>query len=321
MAIPNSSLTEIVTTTLRQRQKTMADNVTNNNALLTRLKEKGKIITVDGGRTLVEPLSYAENGNYQWYNGYEVLNISPTDMITAAEYEWKQAASNVSISGLEMRQNNGGNAIIDLLRSRIDITEATIKNQISAGIYSDGTGSGGKEIGGLELLVADDPTTGTVGGIDRSANTFWRNSFVDYGAVSATSSANVIPRMNDMYNTLVRGNDAVDLIVGDLNYFGFYQDALQTQQRFANPDSKLAAAGFMVLKYANADVVLENSNISTNHMYFLNTDYMNLAVHSQANMTVQESKSSVNQDAMVIPVLWMGNMRLSNASLQGVIFE
>jgi len=320
MVSPN--LSEIVTTTLRQRQKTLADNVTNNNGLLVRLKEKGKIVTVSGGRTLVEPLAYAENGNYQWYNGYEVLNISPTDMISAAEYDWKQASSVVSMSGLEELQNNGSEAIIDLLNSRIDITINTIKNNLSEGIYSDGTGSGGKQIGGLQLLVADDPTTGTVGGIDRSTNTFWRNSFVDYGAVSATTSANVISRMNSMYNSLVRGNDVPDLIVADTNYFGFYQDALQSQQRFASPDSKLAAAGFMVLKYANSDVILENgSGISTDHMYFLNTDYINLAVHSNRNITPQDSRTPVNQDAMVIPVLWAGNMRLSNASLQGVIFE
>lgn len=320
MVSPN--LSEIVTTTLRQRQKTLADNVTNNNGLLLRLKEKGRINTVSGGRTLVEPLAYAENGNYQWYNGYEVINVSPTDMISAAEYDWKQASSVVSMSGLEELQNNGAEAVIDLLNSRIDITINTIKNNLSEGIYSDGTASGGKQIGGLQLLVADDPTTGTVGGIDRSTNTFWRNSFVDYSAVSATTSANVIDRMNSMYNSLVRGNDTPDLIVADNNYFGFYQSALQSQQRFGNPDSKLAAAGFMVLKYSNSDVILENgSGIPTNHMYFLNTNYINMAVHTKRNIAPQEARMPVNQDAMVIPVLWAGNMRLSNASLQGVIFE
>ena len=80
MTSPN--LSEIITTTLRNRAPDFADNVTDNNGLLTRLKTRGNIRTVGGGRTLVKPLQYAENGNFQYYSGYETLDISPTDMLT-----------------------------------------------------------------------------------------------------------------------------------------------------------------------------------------------------------------------------------------------
>lgn len=60
MASPN--LNEIVTTTLRSRSGKLADNVTNNNALLTYMKKKESIDPVDGGRTIVQELEYAENG-------------------------------------------------------------------------------------------------------------------------------------------------------------------------------------------------------------------------------------------------------------------
>lgn len=46
---PSSTLTEIVTTTLRNRTGKLADNVTKNNALLNRLKKKGKVKTISGG--------------------------------------------------------------------------------------------------------------------------------------------------------------------------------------------------------------------------------------------------------------------------------
>ena len=59
MTSPN--LSEIVTTTLRNRSKRLADNVTNHNALLRRLKEKGNTKLADGGRTIVQELDYAEN--------------------------------------------------------------------------------------------------------------------------------------------------------------------------------------------------------------------------------------------------------------------
>lgn len=116
---PSSTMTEIVTTTLRNRTGKLADNISKNNALLNRLKKRGKIKTVSGGRTIVQELEYAENGTFKRYSGYEALNISPSDVFTGAEFNYAQAAVAVSISGLEMIQNSGENAIIDLLESRI----------------------------------------------------------------------------------------------------------------------------------------------------------------------------------------------------------
>ena len=318
MVSPN--LTEIVTTTLRNRQREWFDNVTNNNALLTRLEQRGQIRPVSGGRTIVKPLMYAENGNFQYYSGYEVLDISPTDMLTSAEFDWKQAATKVSMNGLEKRQNSGSDAFLDLLEARIRNSMNTMANNISVGLYSDGTGSGGKQIGGLQLLVADDPTTGTVGGIDRSSQTWWRN--VSYDATTdggaAADATNIQSYFNAVYNQLVRGQDKVDLIIADNNYFGFFEDSLQANQRFTSSD--MGELGFMAYKYKGADVVLENgSSFPSDHAYFLNTNYIGLEVHSDANMTPMEDRVSINQDAFVIPIIWMGNMTVSNSSLQGVL--
>src|SRR4051812_47561069 len=105
MASPNIS--EILTTTLEHRSKKLADNVTKNNALLYRLQKKGKVKPVSGGATIRQELEYAENGTFQRYSGYEVLNIAPSDVFTSAEFQWKQAAVAVTISGLEQLQNSG----------------------------------------------------------------------------------------------------------------------------------------------------------------------------------------------------------------------
>jgi len=223
----NPNLSEIITTTLRNRGTAIADNVTEKNALLSRLKSKNKIRTLSGGRSIVRPLSYAENSTFQYYDGYEALNINPSDVLSSAEYNWKNANVSVSVSGSEERQNSGSNAIIDLVESRIENAMRTMANNINLGLYSDGTGSAGKEIGGLQLLVADDPTTGTAGGINRANYTFWRN--VSYDATTdgggAATATNIISYMNNVWNQLVRGTDMPDLIVADINYFGFYQNS------------------------------------------------------------------------------------------------
>jgi hypothetical protein len=212
MASPN--LSEIVTTTLRNRSKTLSDNVSNHNALLRRLRENGNQTSVTG-RDIVRELEYADNGTVQFYSGYETLDVSPSDVLSAAVYEYRQLAGNVTISGLEQVKNSGTEALINLLEARINVLEKSLMNSLSVSLYSDGTGSSGKEVGGLQLIVAD-AGTGTVGGINSSTYTFWQNQQTT-ATSSAFSVANVQSDMNTIYLSLVRGADSPDLVMAGTN--------------------------------------------------------------------------------------------------------
>lgn len=341
MAFPN--LSEIVTTTLRNRTGVLQDNMSRNNALLARLNRKGRIKTFSGGRTIVQELNYANNTTFTWYSGYQTININPSQVFTAAEYPIRQAALAVSISGLEEIQNSGEEAIIDLLESRIENGEQTFMNGLSNGIYGDGSVAG--SIGGLQLLIAASPSSGTVGGIDRSQWAFWRNlvySATTNGGAPA-SSATILQYMNALWVQLVRGRDQPDLIVADNNMFNYYLQAMQSIQRITTESGapELAEAGYQSLKYMNSDVVLDGGfqgfasdplppeisgsgtavgGVPTNFMYFLNTNYIHFRPHSQRNMVpLDPDRFSVNQDAMVRLLGWAGNMTLSNAFLQGLL--
>ena len=258
----------------------------------------------------------------KWYAGYEQLDISPSDVISAAEFNWKQASVNVTISGLEQLQNAGKEQLFDLLESRVGNAERTMINNISTAVYSDGTGSSSKEIGGLLLLVPNDPTTGTVGGINRatSTNSFWRsivlNATSDGGA--AATSDNIQSYMNQVWVQVVRGTDMPDLIVADNTYWRLYLESLQGIQRITN--DKLAQAGFMNLKYMNSDVVFDSDGgASANHMWFINSNYLFYRPHTDRDMIHLKDKTSVDQDALVAPIVWAGNMTLSNGALQGLL--
>lgn len=321
MTSPNSSWNDILTTTLNSRTRKLADNVTDNVSLYMRLKEKGRVRTVSGGASILQELEYAESTNVMWYQGYEQLAINPQELFTAADYAWKQAACGVTISGLEMIQNTGPERQINLLRSRVGNAEKSMANLMGAGVYSDGTGYSGKQIGGLQLLVADTPTN-TVGGISGSTYDWWRNVVVDLSSLGSTaSSTNIQGFMNRTYTQLVRNTDAPDLILTDNNYYNAYLGSLQTIQRVTN--DKMAQAGFQSLKYMGADVVLDGGrggNCPANHMYFLNTDYIFLRPHAERNMVpLDPDRFSVNQDALVKFIGWAGNMTTSNRFLQGVM--
>ena len=322
MASPN--LSEITTTTIRSRTRKLADNVSDNTALLFRLRERGNMRTVSGGEKIMQELEYAENATYKRYSGYETLNISPSDVFTAAEFEWKQCAVAVSISGLEELKNSGKERMIDLLSSRVANAERTMINNMSTDIYSDGTADGGKQIGGLQLLVADDPTTGTVGSINRATFSFWQNGLYDFSVESATPSATTIQTaMNTLWLRIVRNQDTPDLIVADNVNYEYYWASLQANQRFM--DDNMAQAGFQTLKFQQADVVFDGGlrgSAPANHMYFLCTPYIHYRPHVDRNMVpLNPDRFAVNQDAMVKLIAWAGNMTLSNAELQGVMID
>jgi hypothetical protein len=321
MASPN--LNEIVTTTLRSRSGALADNMSTNNALIARMKKKGSLKPVSGGRTIVQELAYAQNGTYQRYAGYQVLNIQPSDVFTAAEFDWKQAAVAVTWSGLEIDvQNSGPEQVIDLLEGRIENAEKTMVNQLSTDLYSNGTADGGLQVGGLQLLVADVNTSGVVGGIDRAQWAFWRN-FVYSGLTNggvAVSATNIQSYMNKVWLATKRGADVTDFIVADDAYFNFYWSSLQNIQRITAADT--GQAGYMNLKYMGADVVCDGSigaACPANHMYFLNTEYLKYRPSSKRNMVPLGKVQSINQDASVELIVWAGNLTLSNAQLQGVL--
>lgn len=320
MASPNTVFTELVSTTFRKHAKEIKDNVSKNNALLRRIYDKGNVRREDGGLTIVAPLDYAENNTYQRYSGYDVLNVGASDVISAAEYQWRQIAINVVASGLELRTNSGDTRIINLVKARLKNAIRTFKNNFSADIYSDGTLA--NQINGLQALVAD-AGTGTVGGIDSSTWTFWKNKVqsaaapIQGGGAITPGPTTMESLMLPLWLALTRGDDQPDLIVMDNNYFTFFEHSQTSIKRYT--DSAKADAGFVALKYKGADVIFDGgSGIPTNHAYFLNTDYLELVVHKDADMTVMDEMKPYNQDAAVVPVLWMGNLVCSNRSLQGV---
>lgn len=266
-----------------------------------------------------------------WYSGTEFLNISLNDTMTAARFPIKQASIAVVLSGLEGLQNRGEEEMMDLIETRVDTAEDTFWNQMSAAVYSDGTGFSGKQLNGLALLVSKAPTSGIVGGIDRSAQVWWRNVAVNANtdSRSVVSATNVQSYMNSTTIGLKRNTDGVNLIVADNNYYLFYLNSLQTQQRIVSKGDGKAGIGFTSLAYYGAgkevEVVLDggkNGQIPANTMYFLNTDYIYYRPHSGRNFkVVGGDRTNVNQDAIVRIMAWAGNMTISNPSLNGVLWQ
>jgi hypothetical protein len=322
MSFANSAITDIIATTIQSRSGELADNLTQNNAILQRLNSKGNVRPFSGGNVILEEIFYDDTAtnNANSYSGYEVLNISPDSPISAAQFKIAQYAASVTMSGLEMLQNSSKEAIIDLIDGRMQVSEARLLNRISGDLYGDGTGNGGKNVDGLAAAIAVSPTTGTYGGINRANFTFWRNQ-ITTGATSAT----MLAKMTEAAIKQIRGTDKADLYIAGNNMYQYFVNALQAIQRITTEES--GAAGFASLKFygggTSADVVLGGgigAQENTNYMYLLNTNYIFFRPHKERNFVpIGGERQAINQDAIVKLYGFAGNMTTSNAQLQGLL--
>jgi hypothetical protein len=250
-----------------------------------------------------------------------VLNIAASDVITAAEFQWRQIAINVVSSGRELRINSGESRIINLAKAKMKNAIRTFKNNFSTDVYSSGSLS--NQVNGLQALIAD-AGTGTVGGIDSVVWTFWQNAVqsaaapLQGGGAITPGPTTIESLMLPLWLNQARGDEVPDLIVSSNDYFTFYEQSQTSIKRYTDKDT--ADGGFVSLKYKNADVFFDGgSGIPAAHMYFVMTEYLELVVHRDADLEIIEEMRPINQDGAVVPILWMGNLVTSNRRRQGVL--
>ena len=322
----NPNYDDVFTTTIESRARRLRDNITKNIAILARMEERGRIRPVSGGSKIIEEMDFVDNSTYKRYSGSESLSTGVSQVLTASEYAWKQVAITVEINGLEGDvQNTGPEAFINLLTGRMENAERTMRNGLAGDLYSDGTADTNKQIDGLQQQVADDPTTGTVGGINRATTAKWRNYTKTEGAGGANKAidaSNIQGLMNETYVNISRNNEHPDLIFTDSRLYTTYLASLQTQQRFRNP--RLAALGFENVRFINADVMFDGGlggQCPTDHMYFLNTDYLYYRPHRSRNIVPLRDRHIPDADVMRRFLVWAGNLTMANAQLQGVLID
>lgn len=294
------NLGQTAAATLRNRSSEIANSVLDNNALLAWMKSKGKIKTKTGGRTFVEPITYAENGTSKFYDGsMESFTIAPESVVDASEWDRKFQAGFVYFTESERQSNRGEAQALDLIEVKLENLKDTLANDFSTAMYADGTTA--KQIQGLQAIVADDPTTGTVGGINAATYSWWRNQ---YKTDTTASASNIEALMDGMWLSTIRGTDKPDLIVAGTNMFTFYKNALGSNQRFV--DWRTAdTLNFEGLKYQSATVLFDPTCLTT-RMYGLNTKDLYLLCDPGRKWSSGDARQIQNATYEVVPVMWSG---------------
>ena len=305
MAIHGDALQTLLATTVANYRKTLTDNVFNARPLTYFLMDKGRVRMLNGGTNIVEPLIYGENSTVSSYSGYDAVSLTPQSGITAAEFDWKQYAASIAISGIEEAKNNGEQAMVNLLEAKIMQAEESMKEGFNAMFFGNGTGNSGKNWNGLGNLVE---SGNSVGGIDSSTETWWRSYEEN------TAGALTLAQMTTAYNTVSVGNDHPDMVLGTQTLFEKYESLLQPQLRYT--DTKTADAGFQNLLFKAAPVAYDVDCPSGN-MFFLNSKYLTLVGHSDKWFEVTPFVRPEEKDARFSLVMCYGNLTVRNRKKQG----
>lgn len=314
---------EILSLALEDRAAGYQDLVSNSNALLHVLQRKGLWQTYSGPR-IRERLLYNKSGSAVWYNGFDLLQSVPVELFNDAEFTPKMCAVAVTLTNEEILNNEGPNQLMDVMEAHITAAENELQDVVDASLHSNGTGFGGKELGGLQLVLPTITNSGVYGGIDRGANAIWQPYAYDahsYDSAIGTQVTKDTIRLflNKIMTKRSRGKQGPDLLLMSAEHYAAYDAATVAIQRI-NDESGLGKLGFTSLKYygagRSADIVQDGgigSNMPANTTYGINTDTLRMRYHPERNFDkIGRSLMPINQDAVVQYIGFMGELTLNN---------
>lgn len=307
-------LGQLVTTTGRARSRKLKDAVRDAHPLYEVMdKEKG-IRRIDGGRDIVEEAKSAQNSTVSWVGEAGSVPLTDAKVLDAAAFDWKYQLGAVTFSLAEQYKNSGGSdtKYIDLVGGKFEVLEDTMMNYFHEGMLSNGTGSGGLQLQGLASLVSTTPTTGTVGGIDRSnANAAWfRNQKFDTAADwsdGAVDAGNAKRFLDKLINSTTRNSKSmISAFFAGQTHFEYFTQAINALQVIQN-ESDSGKAGFQKLYYRGIPIYLGGginysglADMTDTRTYglCLKPGGVNLVFHEKAEFDMLEPVNSSDQAAV-----------------------
>lgn len=295
----------------------VVDNIFNTNALLKLLLGRAK--KQSGGQFVRVPVEFVDEGNSQGgYSGYELLNTEQPEILDTARYDWSQAYAAINISGRDEMMNEGPDAVIDLLETRMKNAEKRLRLHFTTKLFAAAGANAADEITSLNDIIAIDRS---LGGINSTTETWWdaytlANGAADLAELRTTTDADfLITDMATVFRTVADGSDTPNLIVTTDDAMAAYESIVGAQARWEG-NSQLADAGWTVFRYKGAQMVADKA-CTAEAMYFLNTRYLYFKVHPKRNFTFQPFLKPTNQDAKVAFIYWMGQFVTSQPRRQG----
>lgn len=320
--------TDLIATTMETYLKTRASDAIFGDLALWSAFIKGKDVSQrkQGGLKIVIPIAYRKSTAHGSYAGSEPLDITPQQVVTLAEQDWKQYYLSVTMPWDEALKNRGDTAKLNILKARTVQAETSLADDMNGDLFLDGTGNSSKDITGLAIAV---DSAGTYEGISRTTDTWWSSVETAVGGVLTLPGSTGLRRF---YNDCSLGRNRMqpDLIVTTQIIHEAYEALMDPYMRFTIGGSQEAAFSDQNLKFRRGRFIWDE-NCQSGVLYALNTSTFNLVemdsrsaevVDSEddrdvGSFRIGEPREPVNQDTRVWLAFWMGNLTCDNPRFNG----
>ncbi len=309
----NDSFDYLATTTLQGYSQEIADNYTSQIGLLWFIN-KGNGKRTKSGRTIVESLSYKKNSTFAPVAKNGTISTTIQDPYSAAEFNWKYIAGSIAYYDPDVQMNRGKEQVYDLLQSLKKDAMLSLKEVTAEQLFADASPS--TEFDGLGKILPVDPTTGTVGGINRATagNEFW----IPKVYPAAESSAYTVTAFNTLnagriaidkaFLNLVRGTEKPNVEITTIANYQLFHLSLATNQRYS--DTATANAGFTNILHFQTPVIFD-FYCPADAWFMLNTNFLFFNVMAGRDAWVEGFYPANDQLTYSSKVATYGNMSCS----------
>jgi hypothetical protein len=294
----------------RSRRKLIMASI-KSNALMAWAFATKRVEFENGGHNITNPLIVGRNPNVTSYEYYDTLPVAQTNEFDKITYTWSRVAGTVIISDQEEDENRGEATVFKILKAKMQVLEESIKEKFSSYLYSAG---GGTDPLGITTLIPADPTTGTVGNINRANETQWRTSAYDFdGNLDETV---IEEAFDDILMDLTLKGEKPDIIICGRNIYRSYRAAVRDKVIInmgeTSNGKKMMDLGFGGVQHQNIPMMYdEDCPVTT--AYFINSKYLKLHILRHVNMKVKKLSAPWNLDAKGSRVVWQGQWCLWRA--------
>lgn len=323
------------------------DQIALERPLLKALQAKKK--TAPGAKQyVVEQLRKTYGSNFQWFNGSSIVTYNRRQTLEQASYAWRSCHDGFAIDEDRLAQN--GVIVVDtkgpteasdaekiqftnIMEEQSEALRLGFQEQFSYQLHLDGTQST-DAITGLDSLISLTPTSGTVGGIDRSttANAFWRNN-VATGLTTTTSTGTILNQMEVMYRQCMRNGGRPDLIIAGSSFIDGYRNfVLNTYGRmdFGPSNRKRVEGGTEVLlfqgtevqwspEFQELDARYAPSTLWEKRCYFLNTSTLYLRPLDGHDMVSRKPPRAYDRYEYYFAITWRGALTLNRSNANAAL--
>ena len=286
-------------------QKQPQNVIFNRHPGLSLLRSKAKM--QPGGESINANLEYVIPTSVGSYSGFQVLNTTPQDFATTINYRFRHYFASVNVSG-EMRRENAQNSVFDIVQG---MTENAMKGVVD--LMSTDVWAASQSGNALDTLPAYTATTGTVGQISATGNTWWQSTVT----ASGTFASQGLDDVRTLYNSVSNeGGERPDLGFTTQSVAEFWEKYALVKGKLDIPNTKKVDLGIDAMEYKGASIVWD-ADIPSGQFFFVNSDYTSLVIDSGVNFKSRGFVEARDGDHATNLILFRGNLVTTKRSSLG----